>query len=47
LSLNQAWEQKAAKEMRGKDVKETLIRTTNEQMKTKPLYTSKDWQPEK
>jgi methylmalonyl-CoA mutase len=32
----------AAKEMKGKDVKETLIRETNEQMLIKPLYTSED-----
>ena len=28
--------------MKGKDVKETLIRETNEQMLVKPLYTKED-----
>lgn len=37
----------AEKESRGKyDVREKLIKETNEQMLTKPIYTSKDWQPE-
>jgi hypothetical protein len=44
--LNKEWEKLASKELKGKDVKETLIRETNEQMFIKPLYTSEDWQPE-
>jgi methylmalonyl-CoA mutase N-terminal domain/subunit len=43
--LNKKWEALAAKEIKGKDVKETLVRVTNEQMLLKPLYTSEDWQP--
>ena len=46
MSLNSHWEKLASKELRGKDVKETLVRETNEQMLIKPLYTSEDWQPE-
>lgn len=46
-SLNSQWEALASKELRGKDVKDTLIRETNEQMLIKPLYTSEDWSPEK
>ena len=34
----------AAKETKGKiDLKEKLIRETNEKMLTKPIYTSDDW----
>ena len=46
MSLNSHWQKLASKELRGKDVKETLVRETNEQMLIKPLYTSEDWQPE-
>jgi len=35
----------AGKELKGKDVKETLVRETNEQMLVKPLYTEEDWKP--
>jgi len=45
--LNAQWEKLASKELRGKDVKETLVRETNEQMHVKPLYTSEDWSPPK
>jgi hypothetical protein len=31
--------------LKGKDVKQTLIRETNEQMHIKPLYTSEDYTP--
>ena len=34
----------AEKELRGKDVNETLVRETNEQMLIKPVYTKEDWQ---
>jgi hypothetical protein len=43
--LNKKWESLAAKELKGKDVKETLVRETNEQLHLKPLYTNEDWQP--
>ena len=42
MTLNPKWEQLASKELKGKDVKETLVRETNEQMLTKPLYTKDD-----
>ena len=45
--MNKLWEKKATKELKGKDVKETLIRETNEQMLVKPVYTSEDWQAPK
>jgi methylmalonyl-CoA mutase len=35
----------ASKEIKGHDVKETLIRETNEQMFMKPIYTQEDWSP--
>ena len=44
VKLNQKWEALAAKEIKGKDIKETLVRETNEQMLVKPLYTHEDWQ---
>jgi hypothetical protein len=47
VKLNAKWEALAAKEVKGKDLKETLVHETNEQMLTKPLYTSEDWQPSK
>jgi hypothetical protein len=44
--LNPAWVAMAEKESRGKfDVREKLIRETNEQMLVKPIYTSEDWSP--
>lgn len=45
MFVNEHWEKLAAKELRGKDVKETLIKETNEQMLIKPLYTNEDWMP--
>lgn len=45
VTLNAKWESLAAKELKGKDLKETLVRETNEQMLMKPLYTQEDWQP--
>jgi methylmalonyl-CoA mutase len=45
LNLNEQWLKLASKEIKGKDVKETLIRETNEQMLIKPLYTKEDWTP--
>jgi methylmalonyl-CoA mutase len=47
VKLNQKWEALAAKEIKGKDIKETLVRETNEQMLVKPLYTHEDWQHNK
>ena len=44
MVLNKKWESLASKELKGKDVKETLVRETNEQMLVKPLYTGEDWQ---
>ena len=43
MKLNAKWEALAAKELKGKDIKEVLVRETNEQMLVKPLYTSEDW----
>lgn len=40
--MNAQWEKLASKELKGKDVKETLVRETNEQMLIKPLYTNED-----
>lgn len=45
MPLNAKWVQMAQKELKGKDVHQTLVRETNEQMLVKPLYTSEDWQP--
>lgn len=45
VKLDAKWEPLAAKEVKGKDVKETLVRETNEQMLIKPLYTQDDWKP--
>ena len=42
MQINKDWEKLASKELRGKDVKDTLVRETNEQMLIKPLYTSVD-----
>ncbi len=44
MKLNTKWEALAGKELKGKDIKETLVRETNEQMLVKPLYTHEDWQ---
>ena len=43
MPLNEHWSKLAAKELKGKDVKETLIKESNEQMLIKPLYTCEDW----
>ena len=43
MTLDAKWETLAAKEIKTKDVKETLVRETNEQMLVKPLYTHQDW----
>ena len=43
MQINDQWSKLAQKELKGKDVKETLVRETNEQMLIKPLYTSDDW----
>lgn len=43
--LNKRWEAIAAKELKGKDVKQTLVKDTNEKMYIKPIYTSEDWKP--
>ena len=45
MKLDAKWEALAAKEIKSKDVKEVLVRETNEQMLVKPLYTSADWSP--
>ena len=42
MNLSKEWEKLASKELRGKNVKDTLVRETNEQMLIKPLYTSED-----
>jgi len=44
--INKKWEAMASKELKGKDIKETLVRETNEQILMKPLYTNEDWQPQ-
>ena len=44
VKLDAKWETLAGKELKGKDVKDVLVRETNEQMLIKPLYTSADWQ---
>ena len=43
MELNKKWEALAKKELKGHDVKDTLVRETNEQMLVKPLYTAEDW----
>ena len=45
MKLNKKWEGLAGKELKGKNVKDILVRETNEQMLMKPLYTNEDWQP--
>lgn len=45
MKLNAKWEALAAKELKGKNVRDILIRETNEEMLMKPLYTQEDWQP--
>ena len=42
VTLNEKWSAMAQKELKGKDVKETLVRETNEHMLMKPLYTAED-----
>ena len=41
--LNKKWESLASKELKGVNVKETLVRQTNERILVKPLYTQDDW----
>lgn len=44
--LNSAWQTMAEKESKGKyDVRQQLIRETNEKMLVKPIYTQEDWSP--
>lgn len=43
--MHEKWEKLAAKEIKAQDVKQVLVRETNEQMLMKPLYTSDDWKP--
>ncbi len=43
--MNKKWEALATKELKGVNVKETLVRKTNEQIFVKPLYTQEDWHP--
>jgi methylmalonyl-CoA mutase N-terminal domain/subunit len=43
VKLDAKWESLAAKELKGKDMRQVLIRETNEQMLVKPLYTKEDW----
>ena len=43
MPLNAQWMKLASKELKGKDVHQTLVRETNEQMLIKPVYTSEDW----
>ena len=46
ITLNKKWMEMAEKETKGKvDVKEKLIRETNEKMFMKPIYTKADWSP--
>lgn len=45
VKLDPKWEQLAGKELKGKNVKDVLVRETNEQMLIKPLYTQEDWKP--
>ena len=42
MTLDPSWTKLASKELRGKDVHETLVRETNEQMLIKPVYTAAD-----
>ena len=44
--LNEKWMAMANKETKGKvDVRDKLVRETNEQMLIKPIYTKEDWSP--
>ena len=45
MKLNAEWLKMASKEIKGKDVHQTLVRETNEQMLMKPVYTKEDWSP--
>lgn len=45
MRLDERWVKMASKEIKGKDVHESLVRETNEQMLIKPLYTKDDWSP--
>ena len=42
LNMNKEWVARASKELKGKDASEVLIKTTQEEIKIKPLYTHKD-----
>jgi methylmalonyl-CoA mutase len=42
VNINSQWEKLAEKELRGKDVRQTLVTETNEQMLIKPIYTEED-----
>jgi methylmalonyl-CoA mutase len=42
LDMNKQWVDMASKELKGKDIAKTLIRTSQEGIKIKPLYTHKD-----
>jgi methylmalonyl-CoA mutase len=44
MKIDEKWSKMASKELKGRDVHQTLVRETNEQMLVKPLYTSDDWQ---
>ena len=44
INLDKRWVEMAQKETKGKiDIKQNLIRETNEQMLIKPIYTKDDW----
>jgi methylmalonyl-CoA mutase len=46
MTLNAKWLAMAEKETKGKvNIKEKLIRESNEQMLIKPIYTKEDWSP--
>jgi methylmalonyl-CoA mutase len=48
MTLNAKWMVMAEKETKGRiNIKEKLIKETNEQMLIKPIYTSEDWSPPK
>ena len=48
VHLNSKWLDLAIKEQKGKiNIKQQLVRETNEQMLLKPIYTSEDWSPPK
>lgn len=46
ITLNQKWLDMAEKETKGKvNIREKLIKETNEKMFMKPIYTKADWSP--